>query len=68
MPAAHHPRRRRGDFSERDKANLRLLTQHLKAAIGVQARLSHLESSHRLLAGTVDKLSVGSILLDTGAK
>lgn len=54
-----------GDFGQRDKANLRLLTPHLKIAIGMQARLSHLEFSHRLLAGTVDKLSVGSVLLDT---
>jgi len=39
-----------GDFGQRDKANLRLLTPHLKIAIGMQARLSHLEFSHRLLA------------------
>ncbi len=54
-----------GDFDPRDKANLRLLVAHLQAAIGMQARLSQLESSHRLLAGTVDKLAVGSLLLDS---
>ena len=54
-----------GDFAASDKANLGLLAPHLETAVGVQARLSHLESSQRLLAGTVDKLAVGSILLDT---
>ena len=54
-----------GDFGPADKATLRLLVAHLRAAIGMQARLSHLESSQRLLAGTVDKLAVGSLLLDT---
>jgi len=54
-----------GDFDPGDKATLRLLVAHLRAALGMQARLSHLESSQRLLAGTVDKLAVGSLLLDT---
>jgi len=53
------------DFDAADKARLRLLVTHLGAAVGLQARLSHLESSHRLLAGTVDRLAVGSLLLDT---
>lgn len=53
------------DFGPDDKARLRLLVAHLGTAVGLQARLSHLESSHRLLAGTVDRLAVGSLLLDT---
>ncbi|HQR04110.1 MAG: hypothetical protein JSR19_09505 [Proteobacteria bacterium] len=55
---------RTGDFSRTDRDTLALLVPHMTLAVGLQARLHSLESERGLLVGAVEKLSVGSVMLD----
>lgn len=51
-------------FSSCEKALCQNLISHLQRAIGLRARLNHIESERNVLANVMDKLAVGTILLD----
>lgn len=51
-------------FTEEDKNLLRQLAPHFQQAVEVHARLSSMESERNLYAGAVDRLAVGTIILD----
>lgn len=51
-------------FSDADKALLHQLVPHLRLAIQIHARLSNMESERNLYANAVDRLAVGTIILD----
>ena len=52
------------DFAERDKAICGALIPHLKRAVQIHSQLDLIESERKLLAGTVDRMLVGTIILD----
>ena len=51
-------------FSLRDKALCQSLIPHLRRAIHLHARLNRIESERNLFANAMDKMAVGSILLN----
>lgn len=51
-------------FKDADKEYLRQLLPHLQQAIEIHARLSSMESERNLFASAVDRLAVGTIILD----
>jgi DNA-binding CsgD family transcriptional regulator/PAS domain-containing protein len=51
-------------FNEDNKAFLRQLVPHLRLAIQIHARLSDMESERNLYANAVNRLAVGTIILD----
>lgn len=51
-------------FSEEDKHCLHQLALHLQQAMEIHARLSTMESERNLYANAVDRLAVGTIILD----
>ncbi|HXW84294.1 MAG TPA: LuxR C-terminal-related transcriptional regulator [Candidatus Binataceae bacterium] len=51
-------------FGETDKALCAVLLPHLKRAVQIHAQLDVIESERKLLAGTVDRMLVGTIILD----
>jgi DNA-binding CsgD family transcriptional regulator len=55
-------------FSENDKALFSRILPHLRRAIQFHARLNHVESERDLYASAVDRLAVGTIILDENAK
>uniref|UniRef100_UPI003F499D5B helix-turn-helix transcriptional regulator n=1 Tax=Cupriavidus yeoncheonensis TaxID=1462994 RepID=UPI003F499D5B len=52
------------DFSDTDKALLQRIVPHLQRAVRIHANLNTTESERRLYAGTVDRLLIGSVILD----
>ena len=51
-------------FNDKDKAFLRQLVPHLQQAVETHARLSEIQSERNLYASAVDRLAVGTIILD----
>ncbi|MGX6569924.1 helix-turn-helix transcriptional regulator [Cupriavidus necator] len=51
-------------FSEADKALCRRIVPHLERAVRIHANLNTTESERRFYAGTVDRLLIGSVILD----
>jgi len=51
-------------FSDADKALCQRIVPHLQRAVRIHANLNTSESERRLYAGTVDRLLIGSIVLD----
>jgi DNA-binding CsgD family transcriptional regulator len=51
-------------FSEADKALCRMLLPHFENAVSLYTRLDVAESERRLLAGTVDRMLLGTVILD----
>ena len=55
-------------FSENDKALCTVVLPHLKRAVRLHSQLEVVDSERRLYAGTVDRMLVGTVMLDeTGA-
>lgn len=55
-------------FSENDKALCTVMLPHLKRAVRLHSQLELIDSERRLYAGTVDRMLVGTVILDdTGA-
>ncbi|MDO8431623.1 MAG: LuxR C-terminal-related transcriptional regulator [Candidatus Binatus sp.] len=52
------------NFSATDKAICTALLPHLKRAVQIHSQLDLIESERKLLAGTVDRMLVGTIILD----
>jgi DNA-binding CsgD family transcriptional regulator/PAS domain-containing protein len=52
------------NFDESDKAICTALLPHLKRAVQIHSQLDLIESERKLLAGTVDRMLVGTIILD----
>jgi len=52
------------NFDESDKAVCTALLPHLKRAVQIHSQLDLIESERKLLAGTVDRMLVGTIILD----
>ncbi|GAB3628795.1 helix-turn-helix transcriptional regulator [Pandoraea terrae] len=55
-------------FSENDKAFCRLLLPHLKRAMILHAHFDRSESERKLYAGAMDRLMVGTLILDENGK
>ncbi|MFC3106612.1 helix-turn-helix transcriptional regulator [Undibacterium arcticum] len=55
-------------FSEKDKAFCRSLLPHLKRAVILHTHLDRSESERKLYAGTVERLMVGTVILDENGK
>jgi DNA-binding CsgD family transcriptional regulator len=51
-------------FSERDKALFRLVVPHLKQSVLLCSHMEQLDIERRLLAGTVERMQVGTVTLD----
>jgi DNA-binding CsgD family transcriptional regulator/PAS domain-containing protein len=51
-------------FSESDKALCEALLPHLKRAVQLHSHLDLIESERKLYAGTVDRMLVGTVILD----
>lgn len=51
-------------FGRRERARLARLVPHLRRAVQIHARLTRTESERDLFAGAIDRLSMGTILLD----
>jgi DNA-binding CsgD family transcriptional regulator/PAS domain-containing protein len=51
-------------FGERERGVLARLAPHLRRAVRIQARVARTESERDLFAGAIDRLSMGTILLD----
>lgn len=56
------------DFGDADKALLSGLLPHLKCAVDLHARLDVLESERTLYEGAVDRLRMGTVILDERGK
>ncbi|MFC3106556.1 helix-turn-helix transcriptional regulator [Undibacterium arcticum] len=56
------------DFSERDKAFCTLLLPHFKRAVHLHGQLDLIESERRLYAGAMDRLMVGTVILDENGR
>ena len=55
-------------FTDRDRAVCEALMPHLKRSIELHFRLDHIESERRLYAGAVDRMMLGTVVIDeTGA-
>jgi DNA-binding CsgD family transcriptional regulator len=52
------------NFSEAEKELGRLLLPHLESAVRIYTRLDVAESERQLLAGTVDRMLLGTVILD----
>lgn len=52
------------DFSDRDRALCALVLPHLRRSVSLHSRLSTLESERRLYVGTMDRLLIGTVILD----
>lgn len=52
------------DFSATDKALLRALYPHLRGALQLHSRLGSLESERQLYSGAVERMLVGTIVMD----
>jgi len=61
------PRNAEG-FSAEDKAFCKALLPHLKRAVILHAHLDRTESERKLYAGTVERLMVGTVILDANGK
>jgi DNA-binding CsgD family transcriptional regulator len=55
-------------FGERERALLARLVPHLRRAVALHARLTRTESERDLFAGAIDRLSMGTILLDDSGR
>jgi DNA-binding CsgD family transcriptional regulator len=55
-------------FGERERALLARLVPHLRRAVALHARLVRTESERDLFAGAIDRLSMGTILLDDSGR
>lgn len=51
-------------FSESDKALCTVVLPHLKRAVRLHSQLELIDSERRLYAGTVDRMLVGTVILD----
>ena len=51
-------------FSENDKALCTVVLPHLKRAVRLHSQLEVVDSERRLYAGTVDRMLVGTVMLD----
>ena len=51
-------------FSENDKALCTVVLPHLKRAVRLHSQLEAVDSERRLYAGTVDRMLVGTVMLD----
>ena len=51
-------------FSENDKALCTVVLPHLKRAVRLHSQLEGVDSERRLYAGTVDRMLVGTVMLD----
>lgn len=57
-----------GPFTEEDKAFLRLMLPHVQQSVVLCSHMEQIEIERRLLAGTVDRMQLGTVTLDeTGA-
>lgn len=52
------------DFSAADRALCRLMLPHLRRSVSLHSRLDALESERRLYVGTMDRLLIGTVILD----
>ena len=52
------------NFDDSDKAVCTALLPHLKRAVQIHSQLDLIESERKLLAGTVDRMLVGTLILD----
>nr|UXE46186.1 hypothetical protein Hi04_10k_c5981_00005 [uncultured bacterium] len=52
------------DFSDNDKTVCASLIPHLKRAVQIHSQLDLIESERKLLAGTIDRMAVGTVILD----
>lgn len=57
-----------GDFTDLEVAEMRPLVPHLQQAFEIFARLKRAESEKDVYAETIDKLAVGTFLLDQGGQ
>lgn len=51
-------------FGERERVLFARVVPHVRRAITLHARLNHIESERDLYAGAIDRLSVGTVLVD----
>lgn len=56
------------EFDQRDRKLLRALVPHLELAIAIHGKLSRVETERSLYEDAVDKLSVGTFILDESGK
>lgn len=56
------------DYDAADKALIAILLPHLKRAVDLHSILDVLESERTLYAGTIDRMLVGSVILDEHGK
>lgn len=56
------------DFDESDKALVRLLLPHLQQAVDLHSTVDQLDSERRLYAATIDRLLVGTAILDQAGR
>lgn len=56
------------NFSERDKAFCTMLLPHFKRAVHLHGRLDRVESERKLYAGAMDRLMVGTVILDENGR
>jgi DNA-binding CsgD family transcriptional regulator len=52
------------DFSAADKALCQMLLPHFESAVHLYTRIDTTESERQLLAGTVDRMQLGTVILD----
>ncbi|MFC3106597.1 helix-turn-helix transcriptional regulator [Undibacterium arcticum] len=56
------------DYSATEKAFIRILLPHLKRAVDLHSKLDVVESERSLYAGTIDRMLIGTIILDESGK
>lgn len=56
------------DFSARDKAFCGLLLPHFKRAVHLHGKLDLIESERKLYSGAMDRLMVGTVILDENGR
>ena len=56
------------DYGQADKALIAILLPHLKRAVDLHSTLDVLESERTLYAGTIDRMLVGTVILDEHGK
>ena len=57
--------RRDPPFGEEDRAVCRVLVSHIRRAIGLHSRLERTETERCIYSSVMDRLLVGTVLLDT---
>lgn len=57
-----------GDFADAEKALVSILLPHLKRAVDLHATLDELNSERMLYAATIDRMLVGTVILDESGK